>query len=173
MSKYAWVFFVIGAALSWGAYVPSIHHGQLALPAGANRALKAFLFVGVAYFMIAVLVPGTVLLVKPDHAGFTRQGMVISTFAGALGALGALCVIFALRSGGRPIYVAPLVFAGAPIVNVIVSILWDRTHKVPDWRFMLGILLAAVGAALVLRYKPSDPPARAPGGVDSRVAASH
>ena len=158
MSKYAWLFFVIGAALSWGAYVPSIHHGQLALPAGANRAFKAFLFVGVAYFLMAVLVPGAILVTRPDNAGFARHGMIISTIAGALGAMGALCVIFALRSGGKPIYVAPLVFAGAPIVNVIVSTIWDRTYKLPDWRFLLGILLAAVGAALVLRYKPTDAP---------------
>ena len=158
MSKYAWLFFVLGAALSWGSYVPSIHHGQMALPAGANRALKAFLFVGVAYFLIAVVVPGAALLARPDGAGYSRQGMIVSTVAGALGALGALCVIFALRWGGKPIYVAPLVFAGAPVVNVIVSIIWDRTYKLPDWRFLVGILLAALGAALVLRYKPSDAP---------------
>lgn len=159
MNKYAWLFFVVGAALSWGAYVPSIHHGQLALPPGANRAFKAFLFVGVAYFLMAVLVPGGILISRPDGAGFSRQGMIVSTIAGALGALGALCVIFALRAGGKPIYVAPLVFAGAPIVNVIVSTIWDRSYRMPDWRFVLGILLAAVGAALVLRYKPTDAPA--------------
>ena len=61
MSKYAWLFFVVGAALSWGAYVPTIHHGQLALPAAANRAMKAFLFVGVAYFLVAVVVPGGII----------------------------------------------------------------------------------------------------------------
>jgi hypothetical protein len=156
MSKYAWFCFVLGAAISWGAYVPAIHHGQLATPAGANRALKAFLFVGVAYFLIAVIVPGVLLTARPDSSGFSRQGAVISTTAGVLGALGALCVIFALRWGGKPIYVAPLVFAGAPIVNVIVSIIWDQTYKLPDWRFVLGIILAAVGAGLVLRYKPGD-----------------
>src|SRR5438045_930380 len=142
MNKYAWFFFVLGAALSWGAYVPTMHHGQLALP-GANRAMKAFLFVGLAYFLMAVIIPGGVLAAKPDGAGFTRQGVITSTIGGALGALGALCVIFALRWGGKPIYVAPLVFAGAPIVNVFVAIIWDQTSKLPDWRFILGILLAA------------------------------
>ena len=176
MSKYAWLFFVLGAALSWGSYVPSIHHGQMSLPAGANRAFKAFLFVGVAYCLMAVVVPGVILLARPDGAGYSRNGMVVSTIAGVLGALGALCVIFALRWGGKPIYVAPLVFAGAPIVNVIVSIVWDRTYKLPDWRFLLGILLAAVGAALVLRYKPADVPAASkppPGAVEVPVSAGH
>jgi hypothetical protein len=175
MSKYGWLFFVLGAAISWGAYVPTIHHGQLGFPAGANRALKAFLFVGVAYFMVAVLVPGAVLAARPDSAGFTRHGVIVSTIAGVLGALGALCVIFALRWGGKPVYVAPLVFAGAPIVNVIVSIVWDRSAKLPDWRFLLGIVLAAIGAALVLRYKPSDTPAPAPkpAGLMQQGPAAH
>src|SRR5687768_9421132 len=156
MNKHAWLLFVIGAALSWGSYVPTIHHGQLGLPQGANRALKAFLFVGLAYFLVAVVVPGGLLVSRPDGAGFSRHGIIISTIAGVLGALGALCVIFALRWGGKPIYVAPLVFAGAPVVNVIVSTIWDRTYKLPDWRFLLGIVFAAIGAALVLRYKPGD-----------------
>jgi hypothetical protein len=84
-------------------------------------------------------------------------------------------VIFALRWGGKPIYVAPLVFAGAPIVNVIVSIVWDKTYKLPDWRFMIGIILAAVGAALVLRYKPADTPktAPAPAAGSVEVAPAH
>src|SRR5687768_10255609 len=162
MTKYAWLCFVLGAALSWGSYVPTIHHGQFALPPGANRALKAFLFVGLAYFLVAVVVPGGIIAARPDNAGFSRQGMIISTVAGALGALGALCVIFALRAGGKPIYVAPLVFAGAPLVNVVVSVIWDKTFKLPDWRLLLGIVLAAAGAALVLRYKPADTAAAAP-----------
>ena len=173
MTKYAWLFFVLGAALSWGSYVPTIHHGQLALPAGANRALKAFLFVGLAYFLVAVVVPGGLLAARPDGAGFTRQGMIVSVVAGVLGALGALCVIFALRWGGKPIYVAPLVFAGAPIVNVIVSVLWDKTYKLPDWRFLLGIVLAAVGAALVLRYKPSDAAVAQPRPTEAAVSQTH
>jgi hypothetical protein len=45
---------------------------------------------------------------------------------------------------------------------VIVSTIWDRTYKLPNWRFLLGILLAALGAALVLRYKPTDTAAPKP-----------
>ena len=59
-------------------------------------------------------------------------------------------------------YVAPLVFAGAPIVNVIVSLSWHpekvKSFSDPDARngwimFAAGILLAAVGAGLVLYSK--------------------
>jgi hypothetical protein len=82
-------------------------------------------------------------------------------------------VIFALRWGGKPIYVAPLVFAGAPIVNVIVSVIWDGTFKLPHWRFLMGIVLAAVGAALVLRYKAADTPGASRSPTAAQIADSH
>jgi len=34
---------------------------------------------------------------------------------------GAACIIWAFKTGGLPVYVMPLVFGGAPIVNVAVS----------------------------------------------------
>jgi len=141
------------AVVSWGAYVPTIHHGQLGF--GEPRGpLRAFLFVGLAYFLVAVLIPGALLLAHAEPAVFPGKGMSLSTLAGVFGALGALGVIFALRTGGRPIYVAPLVFAGAPIMNVIVTMIWDRPKTAPTLPFYAGIVLAAVGAALVLRFKP-------------------
>ena len=39
----------------------------------------------------------------------------------ALGAIGAVFIIYAFRSGGLPTYVMPLVFGGAPVVNVLFS----------------------------------------------------
>ena len=160
--KYQWVIFVAMAALSWGAYVPSIHHGQLAFggKSNPNAAMRAFLFVGLAYFIMAVVVPGLWLMTNQEEGdkGFTLNGGTISTLAGILGALGALGVLFALKFGGRPLYVAPLVFAGAPIVNVLVSMVWDRPGKAPEWPFYLGLAMAAGGAALVLLYKPADAP---------------
>ncbi|RIK65733.1 MAG: hypothetical protein DCC65_12055 [Planctomycetota bacterium] len=154
MKQYLPYVFILMAVMSWGAYVPTIHHGQLGFgePKGP---LRAFLFVGLAYFLVAVCVPGLLILGKAEPAVFPMKGMSVSTMAGVLGALGALGVILALRTGGKPIYVAPLVFAGAPIMNVIVTMIWDRPHRAPAMPFYLGILMAAVGAALVLRYKPA------------------
>ncbi len=81
----------------------------------------------------------------------------MSTLAGTLGAVGALGIVFALKptSGGHPMFVAPLVFAGAPIMNIFVSMAWSRPARPPGVWFYVGIALAAVGAALVLRFKPS------------------
>ncbi|HKQ48167.1 MAG TPA: hypothetical protein VJZ71_08875 [Phycisphaerae bacterium] len=154
MKQFLPYLFVVIAFLSWGAYVPTIHHGQLGFgePKGP---LRAFLFVGLAYFLVAVLVPGLLIAGKAEPAVFPMKGVSMSTFAGILGALGALGVIFALRTGGKPIYVAPLVFAGAPIVNVIVTMIWDKPKNPPSIPFYIGIGLAAVGAAMVLRFKPA------------------
>lgn len=147
-----WLAFVVGAILSWGAYVPFIHEGQVHLGRGP---LRAFLCVGAAYFLTAVVVPGLLLALGAEETRFTSKGAFYATVAGVLGAAGALCVIFALKLGGKPVVVAPLVFAGAPIVNALVSMAWHRPATPPKVWFYVGMVLAAVGAALVLRYKPN------------------
>lgn len=146
-----WMIFVLGAVFSWGSYVPMMHHGQSLLNRGA---LRAFLCVGMAYFLTAVVVPLSLLAVKMEPWEFTRGGVTYATIAGALGAAGALFVILALKNGGSPLYVAPLVFAGAPIVNAFVSIAWHKPKSAPEIWFWLGLVLAAVGAGLVLRFRP-------------------
>ncbi len=147
-----WLIFAIGAILAWGSYVPLMHHGQTLLKGGA---LRAFLCVGLAYFMTAVLVPLGLLGAKVEPWELNRGGAAFATIAGAAGAAGALCIIMALKSGGTPLIVAPLVFAGAPIVNVLISMAWHRPKTAPEIWFYLGLVLAAVGAGLVLRFKPA------------------
>jgi hypothetical protein len=146
-----WLIFVLGAVLSWGLYGPALHRGQVAL----GNPLRALLCVGVAYFLIGVLVPVAALAAQGQLGGFTRAGALAATAGGALGALGAVCIIWAFRSGGSPAYVMPLVFGGAPLVNVLFS-MWQHPPKTaPSPMLYAGFLLASVGAFLVLRYKPS------------------
>ncbi len=153
--KSTWLFCVIGVILCWGAYVPTIHHGQVIF-GGKNGALKAFLFVGVAYFLVAVVAPAAALMASNDlQFSGAGKGIRISLLAGVLGAVGAFFIILAMRYGGKPIYVAPAVFAGAPVMNTIVSMIWDKPNKAPSALFYVGILLAGAGAAMVLRFKPS------------------
>lgn len=150
-----WLLFVLGVMVCWGAYIPTIHAGQKAMGV-RSASLWSFLFVGVAYFLVAVLAPAGLLAARGDLASPPAQrGWAIALLAGALGALGALCVILALLNGGTPQTVPPLVFCGAPIVATIIAMSLNRPATAPDWRFFLGIVLAAGGAALVLRYKPS------------------
>jgi hypothetical protein len=149
-----WLIFVLCTIVCWGAYVPTLHHGQSAL-GGKNTALRAFLFVGLAYFVLAGLVLAYIWLGKAEPMKFTAGGAGLSTLAGVLGAVGALGVVFALKGGGSPIVVAPLIFAGAPLVNTAVAMIWSRPANAPSALFYVGLLLAALGAALVLRFKPT------------------
>jgi len=146
----SWIYFVLGAVLSWGLYGPVLHRGQVAL----GSPLKAFLFVGFAYFLVGVLIPLATLVSQGELSGFSSRGAVVATVAGVLGALGAICVIYSFRAGGNPLWVMPLVFSGAPIVNVLYS-MWEHPPKTaPSPMLYVGFLLAAAGAYMVLHYKP-------------------
>jgi uncharacterized membrane protein len=147
-----WIIFALGAALAWGLYGPALHQGQIQL----GNPLRAMLCVGVAYFLIGVLVPVVGLSTQGGLSGFTTKGALAATVGGALGAVGAVCIIFAFKSGGLPTYVMPLVFAGAPLVNVLFS-MWLHPPKVaPNPLLYLGFLLAAAGAGMVLYFKPQS-----------------
>lgn len=147
-----WIVFALGAALSWGLYGPSLHKGQVAL----GSPLRALLCVGMAYFLIGVLFPVVSLWQQGELKGFNSGGVTWATIGGALGAVGALCIIYAFKAGGLPTYVMPLVFAGAPVVNAVVSMLVHPPKTAPNPLLYLGILLAAAGAGLVLYYKPAS-----------------
>jgi len=146
-----WIIFALGAALAWGLYGPVLHTGQVSL----GSPMRALLCVGVAYFLIGVLVPVVSLSAQGGLQGFTMRGSVAATMGGALGAIGALCIIFAFRYGGLPTYVMPLVFAGAPLVNVIFSSIQHPPRTSPNPLLYVGFLLAAIGAGMVLYFKPA------------------
>jgi len=146
-----WVIFVAGAILSWGAYGVLLHLGQIQL----GNPLKALLCVGVAYFLIGVIVPVAALSAQGDLGGFSSSGLITATIAGALGAAGAACIIWAFRFGGLPVYVMPLVFAGAPIVNVLVAIVIHPPRQAINPLLFVGFVLASVGAGMVLYYRPA------------------
>src|SRR5690349_19089451 len=148
-----WILFALGAALSWGLYGPALHRGQVGL---GNNPMRALLCVGIAYFLIGVLVPLISLSAQGELNGFNMKGSTFATLGGALGAIGAVCIIFAFRSGGLPTYVMPLVFAGAPLVNVLYSMWLHPPKTSPNPLLYLGFVLAALGGGLVLYFKPSS-----------------
>lgn len=147
-----WIVFAAGAALSWGAYGVILHKGQV----GLGNPLRALLCVGVAYFLIGVLVPVLALQSQGQLKGFNAAGVAFATLGGVLGAVGAVCIIYAFRAGGVPNYVMPLVFGGAPLVNVALSMLSHPPKTVPSPLLYLGFLMAAGGAAMVLYFKPQS-----------------
>ena len=145
-----WLVFVVGAVLSWGVYGSLLHRGQVAL----GSPTKALLCVGIAYFLIGVLAPVAMLASQGQLSGFNATGTTTATVAGALGALGALCIILAFRAGGSPLIVMPLVFGGAPIVNVLVSMVINPPKAAINPLLYVGFLMASVGAGLVLYFRP-------------------
>ena len=74
---------------------------------------------------------------------FNTNGLITATIAGALGAAGAACIIWAFRSGGLPVYVMPLVFGGAPIVNVLVITAIHPPKAAINPMLYLGFALAS------------------------------
>jgi hypothetical protein len=146
-----WLIFVAGAVLSWGAYGVLLHQGQVIL----RNPLKALLCVGVAYFLIGVLVPVATLAAQGELGGFDSRGLMTATIAGALGAIGAACIIWAFRAGGLPVIVMPLVFGGAPVVNVLLSMVMHPPKAAPNPLLYLGFVLASVGAGMVLYFRPA------------------
>ena len=148
-----WVIFALGAALAWGLYGPALHKGQIAL----GSPFRALLCVGLAYLVIGVFVPAIALSAQGDlWRGWSTSGMIGATAAGSLGALGAVFIIYAFRSGGVPTYVMPLVFGGAPLVNVMLTMYLHPPKVAPNPLLWVGFVLVAAGAGLVLYYKPQS-----------------
>src|SRR6478672_8284325 len=126
----SWIMFAFGAALSWGMYGPSLHAGQVGL---GNNPFRALLCVGLAYVAIGVIVPTVALSSQGELGrGWTSGGFTSATLAGALGALGAVFIIYAFRAGGLPAIVMPVVFGGAPLVNVVVTMYLHPPKETPN-----------------------------------------
>jgi drug/metabolite transporter (DMT)-like permease len=155
--------FALLTVFSWGVYGVFLHKGQVNMADPANGRYKAFLFVGVAYFITAVLAPLAVLMLNKAAFTFPAKGLWWSLIAGIVGAIGAFGVLLAFGAKGTPAVVMSIVFAGAPVVNAIYSIVehppaggWGSIK----WQFYLGIVLAAAGGCLVSYFKPNPPMAK-------------
>jgi hypothetical protein len=129
-----------------------LHQGQTKL----GSPFRALLCVGIAYFVIGVLVPVAALASQGELSarGWNTSGAFGATSAGALGALGAVFIIYAFRAGGLPLYVMPIVFGGAPVVNVVVTMYMHPPQNAPNPLLWVGYVLVAAGASMVLYFKP-------------------
>jgi hypothetical protein len=154
----AWLVFSILTVVCWGLYGAFLHAGQTGMNDPINGRYKAFLFVGIAYFLFTVVAPIILLVVRGASWSFTPGGMGWSLFAGILGAAGAFGVLLAFGAKGTPAVVMSIVFAGAPVLNTIYTLIAHPPAggwlKLP-WPFVLGIVLAAGGGCLVSLYKPA------------------
>ncbi|HKV07848.1 MAG TPA: hypothetical protein VJ725_06915, partial [Thermoanaerobaculia bacterium] len=168
-----WLVFALMTVVSWGLYGAFLHTGQMAMADPVNGRYKAFLFVGLAYFLTAVLAPLLVLKIQGATWIFPAKGAVWSLIAGTVGAIGAFCVLLAFGAKGTPAVVMTIVFSGAPVVNALYAMVlhppaggWGNVR----WQFYVGLLLAVMGGGLVTLYKP-NPPAPAPKAAQEKPAA--
>lgn len=149
------------AIFCWGAYGPTLHKGQAAM---MQSRLRPFICVGLAYFIIAVIVPNIILTISPEPSTYSNvSGTIWSLLAGAAGAFGALGIIMAFNFGGKPVFVMPLIFGGAPVVSTLITTkvngLWGDIGAF----FLAGLMLVIAGAAMVLVFAPKGhPPAPQP-----------
>ncbi len=169
-----WWGYVILAGLSWGCYVPLVFYGGTELGGKPSSRIMAILCVGVAYFVIAVLLPLFLFVSgKEEWPDMKTTGLVFAGLAGVAGAVGAICVIFASKAavaqakleGIDPstyrLFIAPLIFALAPVINTFLSSIWDPKPghpfnfevTLPGWKLMLGIVLVGAGTFFVLYSK--------------------
>jgi hypothetical protein len=152
-----WLAFALMTVASWGLYGICLHTGRMGMGDATNGAFKAFLLVGVAYFLVAVLAPLGVLWFRGASFSFPAVGVQWSLLAGLVGALGAFTVLLSFGAGGHPAVVMTLIFAGAPIVNALVGLLKHPPAGgigAVEWPFYLGIALAAIGGGMVSLFKP-------------------
>lgn len=153
----AWLIYALMTVSMWGLYGVFLHKGQVTMADVMNGRYKAFLFVGIAYFLTAVVAPLIVLKLNSATWVFPASGMGWSLLAGTVGAIGAFCVLLAFGARGTPAVVMSIVFAGAPIVNAFVAMVSHPPVggvSAIRWPFVLGIFLAAAGGALVTFYRP-------------------
>ena len=156
-----WLVFALMTVSMWGLYGLFLHSGQVGMADPVDGRYKAFLFVGLAYFLTAVLAPLAILVMRGASWSFPIRGVTWSLIAGLVGAGGAFCVLLAFGAKGSPASVMTIVFAGAPIVNAILALtLHPPQGGVSSIRpqFFVGIGLAVIGAALVTLYKPKPVP---------------
>ena len=152
-----WLTFALSTVATWGLYGVLLHSGQMAMADPQNGRYKAFLWVGVAYFLIAIVGPLAMLVLGGSDWDMPKKGIGLSLFAGSAGAIGAFCVLLAFGAKGHPAVVMSIVFAGAPIVNAVVALLLHPPaggFGSLRWQFVAGILLAALGGTMVTLYKP-------------------
>jgi len=156
---------------SWGFYGLLLFWGTRGMSDPIMGRYKAFLFVGFAYFLVAIIAPLIFLRLygKPGDTNFLSYpalGWKWSLLAGTVGAIGAFGLLLAFGSApgatpaARAAYVPVvmcIVFGAAPIVNAFATMAFpDKGVSGFEIKpqFWIGIILAAVGGCFVALYKP-------------------
>ena len=155
------ILFAIGTAIFWGCYGPTIGNAQAPKTPGSPplwSPFKPYVFIGVAYLVIAIVGGLIMMKVKGDSFSFSGQHFAPAKWgflAGCLGAFGALCLTSAMMiSKGNALLVMPIVFGGAVSVTALVSALRLKDHVEISPMLWGGMLLTVVGVVIVAMNTP-------------------
>lgn len=159
------ILFAVATAVFWGCYGPTIGNAQAPrvdgrplLPPEGWSPFKPYVFIGIAYLVIAIL--GGLVMMKVKGDSFSYSGEHFATakwgfLAGALGAAGAFCLTSAMMiSRGNALLVMPIVFGGAVSVTAIVSVIRLHGHGTINPLLWVGMVLTVIGVVIVATNTP-------------------
>ncbi len=159
------ILFALGTAFFWGCYGPTIGNAQTPrvdgrplLPPEGWTPFKPYVFIGIAYLVIAIAGGLLMMKVKGDSFSFTGAHFPTAQWgflAGTLGAAGALCLTTAMMtSRGNALLVMPIVFGGAVSVTALVSAIRLYGHTTISPMLWVGMLLTVIGVVVVAMNTP-------------------
>jgi hypothetical protein len=169
--------FALCTALFWGTYGPLLQKGHQYM--ATDGRLRPFICVGIAYLLVAIIGPIVVMYSTGIDRGdglfhhWTFSGIVWSTVAGGVGALGAFTLIMALGAGGpRSVgYVMPMVFGFAPMISTLTSMYFNKTFDQMSPFFAAGLILIVAGAVTILFTAPKPKQAGSKDGHSAKPPA--
>ena len=171
------ILFALGTALFWGLYGPTIGNAQVKVPPPEGWSpFKPYVFIGVAYLVIAIVGGLIAMQIKGDTLSYSGEHFKPAKWgflAGCLGALGAICLTSAMMiSKGNALLVMPIVFGGAVSVTAIVSAYKLRGHTTISPMLWVGMVLVVAGVVIVARNTPHGHAPKPSGeGGESHAAA--
>ena len=116
-----WYFWALLTVICWGTYGVCMHTGSANMKSPDHGRIMAFLWVGLAYFLTAVIGPLIILKLKGGSIEFwsyPTKGWQWSLIAGTLGAVGALGVLLAFLGFGWQVILWWSIFIGVQKVLI-------------------------------------------------------